>query len=84
MKFSGIGPGLSTALGNAGLLNARLDLEMTMPQSIIFSVYHDLTDNWAVMGNLGWQEWSEFGMVGVSVSAANTTSLTADRNYDDT
>jgi long-chain fatty acid transport protein len=50
----------------------------------MFSVYHDLTDNWAVMGNLGWQEWSKFGMVGVTVAAANTTSLTADRNYKDT
>jgi long-chain fatty acid transport protein len=83
-KFSGLGPGLSVVLGNSGLLNARLDLEMTMPHSIIFSAYHELTDNLAVMGNLGWQEWSEFGMVGVSVSAANTTSLTVDRNYDDT
>jgi long-chain fatty acid transport protein len=84
VKFSGLGPGLSTVLGNTGLLNARLDLEMTMPQSIIFSVYHELTDNLAVMGSLGWQQWSEFGMVGVSVRAANTTSLTVDRDYDDT
>jgi long-chain fatty acid transport protein len=83
-NFTGLGPGLSTALGNRGLLNARLGLEMTMPQAIMFSVYHDLTDNWAVMGNLGWQEWSKFGMVGVTVAAANTTSLTADRNYKDT
>lgn len=83
-KFSGLGPGLNTSLGNSGLLNARLDLEMTMPQSLMFSVYHDISDKLAVMGNLGWQEWSEFGMVGVTVSAENTTSLTADRSYDDT
>jgi long-chain fatty acid transport protein len=83
-NFSGLGPGLSTSLRNRGLLNAGIDLEMTMPQSIMFSVYHDLTDSWAVMGNLGWQEWSKFGMVGIGVDAANTTSLTVDRNYDDT
>ncbi|HID31320.1 MAG TPA: transporter [Desulfobacterales bacterium] len=83
-EFSGLGPGLNTILGNSGLLNARLDLDMTMPQSLMFSVYHDMSDKLAVMGNLGWQEWSEFGMVGVTVSAENTTSLTADRRYDDT
>ena len=83
-EFSGLGPGLNAILGNLGLLNARLDLEMTMPQSLMFSVYHDMNDKWAVMANLGWQDWSEFGMVGVTVSAEDITSLTVDRDYDDT
>ena len=83
-KFSGLGAGLNTALGDRGLLNARLDLEMTMPHSVMFSIYHDINDKLAVMGNLGWQEWSEFGMVGVTVSAEDITSLTVDRDYDDT
>jgi long-chain fatty acid transport protein len=55
-----------------------------MPHSIILSGYHDLTERLAVMGNLGWQQWSEFGMVGVSVSSEETTSLTFDRSYKDT
>jgi long-chain fatty acid transport protein len=84
VKFSGLGPGLTTALGSSGLLNARIGLEMTMPQTIMFSAYHELTEKWAIMGNLGWEEWSEFGMVGVGVSAVDASTLTVDRNYNDT
>lgn len=63
----------------------KLDLGMTMPQSVIFSAYHQLTDRWAIMGNIGWQEWSEFGMVDIDASTANTSrSITANRQYKDT
>ncbi len=83
-KFTGLGPGLEAALGSRGLLNSTLKLDMTMPQAVMFSVYHDLTKRFAVMGNLGWQDWSQFGKVDVEVKAEETTSITADRNYKDT
>jgi long-chain fatty acid transport protein len=50
----------------------------------MFSAYHELTGDWAMMGNVGWQDWSRFGKVDVSVATANPASLTADRNYQDT
>ena len=78
IEFSGLGPGLATALGNRGLLNAKLDLGMTMPQAVMFSVYHEFTDRLALMANLGWQDWSRFGRVDVSVDADNDASLTTD------
>lgn len=63
----------------------KLDLGMTMPQSVIFSAYHQINDCWAIMGNVGWQEWSEFGMVDIDASAANgNRSVTANRRYKDT
>jgi long-chain fatty acid transport protein len=83
-KFSSLGPGLDALLGSRGLLTSKLDLGMTMPQAVMFSAYHDLTNRLAVMGNLGWQDWSQFGKVDVKVAAEDTTSLTADRNYKDT
>jgi len=83
-KFSSLGPGLDALLGSRGLLNAKLDLGLTMPQAVMLSAYHDLTHRLAIMGNLGWQDWSQFGKVSVAVDAADTTSLTADRNYQDT
>ena len=36
------------------------------------------------MGNLGWQNWSEFGQVGVSVDSTTSLSTTADANFQDT
>jgi len=83
-EFSNLGPGLDALLGSRGLLTSKLDLGMTMPQAVMFSAYHDLTNRLAVMGNLGWQDWSQFGKVDVKVAAEDTTSLTADRNYKDT
>ena len=83
-KFSNLGSGLETLLGSRGLLTSKLDLGMTMPQAVMFSAYHDLTKRLAVMGNLGWQDWSQFGKVNVEIDAADTTSITADRNYKDT
>jgi long-chain fatty acid transport protein len=85
VEFKGLdGTLLETLLASRGLLDARLDLGVTMPQSVLFSAYHELNDRWAVLGNLGWQDWSQFGKVDVSVSSEETTSLTADLEYDDT
>jgi len=36
------------------------------------------------MGNVGWQNWDQFGKVDVGVDSANPTSLTANLNYQDT
>lgn len=72
------GGGLASIIG-------KVDLSMTMPQSLILSAFHQISNRWAVMGNIGWQEWSEFGKVDIDASAFNTsTSITADRSYKDT
>lgn len=78
-------------VGGNGLVSDALrqfdevDLGMTMPQSVILSAYHQIDDRWAVMGNVGWQQWSEFGKVDIDASTANITkSITADRKYKDT
>ena len=83
-KFSDLGPVLEPLLRANGLLDTKLKIDFTMPQSVMFSAYHELNERWALMGNLGWQDWSEFGKVGVTVSSQDTSSLTVDRNYNDT
>ena len=83
-RFKNIGPVLKAALNAAGLIGSELKLGMTAPDSVMVSAYHELNNRWAIMGNVGWQQWSEFGKVDVTVSSETTTSLTADRNYDDT
>jgi long-chain fatty acid transport protein len=39
-QFSGLAPGLQTVLGNAGLLNANVDLGIKVPQGVMGSVFH--------------------------------------------
>jgi long-chain fatty acid transport protein len=82
--FSNIGPALKALLRANGVLNAEIKVEFTMPRSLMFSAYHELSDRLALMGNLGWQDWSQFGQVGVSVTTEDTSDLTFDRNYKDT
>ena len=50
----------------------------------MFSVYHELNNRWAIMGDVGWQDWSRFGKVDVSVNSNNPRSLTTDLNFKDT
>jgi long-chain fatty acid transport protein len=82
-KFKGVGPILDAALGAAGLLDASIKMDVTAPQSVMLSAYHDVNERWAIMGNIGWQEWSEFGKVRVQVSTTDITTMTLDSDYDD-
>jgi long-chain fatty acid transport protein len=82
--FSNLGT-IGTALQNRGLLTRNLDLGMTVPQHVIVSGYHELSDRWAIMGDFGWENWSQFGEVEVSVSGGqNSPSLTTNIDYNDT
>jgi len=80
-SYNNVGPGLNTILTNAGLVGNNIDLGITVPQRVLLSAYHELTDHLAVMGDFGWDNWSQFGKVDVSVS---TTSLTTNVPYQDT
>ena len=59
-------------------------MQIKVPQSLVLSVYHDFNAKWALMGNLGWQDWSEFGLIGIAVQAEDAKSLVVDRQYKDT
>lgn len=62
-----------------------LELEMNVPQTVLLSVAHQLDPQWKLLGSLGWQDWSDFGEIGVEVDA-NTGGVdrTIDRKYKDT
>jgi len=57
-----------------------LELDMKMPQSVMLGVFHDINDEWAVLGSLGWEEWSRFGHVEVSVGSS--PDVTTDLKYE--
>ncbi len=59
-----------------------LGIDTVIPQAVMFSFWHRLTDRFSVCGNLGWQDWSAFGKPEISLSGSG--SLTADLNYHDT
>jgi len=83
-EFDNLGPGLTRILGNRGLLDATLDLGITVPQAVMLSAYHAFTDRLALLANVGWQDWSQFGKVDVSINSQDPKSLTTDFDFDDT
>ena len=83
-NFTGLGTILEGILGQAGLLNAQLDIGITVPQMIMASGYHELDEDVAIMGNIGWQNWKKFGMVDITVSTDQPSSLTTDLKFKDT
>jgi long-chain fatty acid transport protein len=83
-KLKNIGPVLQGILNGSGLAGSEVDIDMTIPQAVMFSAYHQLTDSWAIMGNIGWQEWSAFGKQDLTLSSTTSTTFTKDLDYDDT
>ena len=82
--FTGLGPEMNAILTGLGLLGSELSVEITIPQTVMFSFFHEINSRWAVMGNIGWQDWSEFGQIPVSISSTTSATVTQDRNFDDT
>ena len=79
-SFSNLG-----ALGGAIFANPpQLDLGVTVPQSVMVSLYHELSAKWAVLANGGWQNWNQFGYVEVGVDSATPINLTKELDYQDT
>jgi len=84
-QFSGLAPGLSTLLASRGLLDAPLNLGVKIPQQVMASIYSQVDERWAVLGNVGWQQWSKFGDVEIGIdNALDPTSLTASIPFKDT
>jgi len=83
-EFSNLAPGLEALLRNRGLLDANVDLGINVPQQAMGSVFHRLNPQWAVLGSLGWQQWSKFGEVEAGVDSNNPTCLTTNLEFNDT
>jgi long-chain fatty acid transport protein len=75
---SNIGPTL------AAITDRQIKLGVTVPQQVMLSAYQQLNQRWAVMGNVVWQDWSEFGQPEISVANSSVSNETANLNYDDT
>jgi long-chain fatty acid transport protein len=79
-----LGPIFQFLQNNRGLFTRKIDLGLTVPQAVMASAYHQLTDRIAIMGNLVWQDWSDFGKPDLSIADSNVSNETVNLNYDDT
>lgn len=85
LEWSNLAPGLRTVLGNRGLLNASLGVGIKVPQGVMLSVYSETGDRLALLGSVGWQQWSKFGQLQIGLDNVNDpTSVAKDLAFKDT
>lgn len=80
-SFSGLG-----LVWDKLLTGRQLELNFTIPQWIMVSGYHQITNDLAIMANFGWQNWSQFGDVDVALQfdRLGTQNATANLNMKNT
>lgn len=82
--LSNLGPGLKLALQKSGFLGSKFNLGMTEPQQMMASALYQVTNAFALMGNIGWQDWSQFGQTTLGISAQKQKNLAVDLNFSNT
>ncbi len=84
-KFSSLGPALSALLASRGLVDADVSVGTRIPQQVMASVYSRIDERWAVLGNVGWQQWSRFGQVEIGIeNTQDPRALTTALPFKDT
>lgn len=57
---------VDTGLGPDFSVNSNT--EFRLPQRVRVGAYHDLTDQWALLGSVGWEDWSQFDKLSISTN----------------
>jgi long-chain fatty acid transport protein len=83
-RFANIGPTIQGYLNSTGLENGKITVLARVPAQVMLSVYHDICDEFSVMGNLGWQQWSRFNKVDINVARLDIPTITVANQYKDT
>ncbi|ADU71663.1 OmpP1/FadL family transporter [Pantoea sp. At-9b] len=58
-----------------------IDAQVNTPAQLMFSVVHDLNQQWSLLGDLGWQDWSAYGANQIAVTGQ---ALSRDNKLQDT
>ena len=80
--ISNLGPLLGGIRKRIG--GAQYNVPMTEPQQFVSSAFYQVFPNFSLMGNIGWQNWQEFGEFPVGISAANQRTLNANLHFSNT
>ena len=64
-----------------GGLSVGSKTKLPLAQGVRGSIYHELNDKWAVLGTIGWEDWSTFDSLLISTENG---SASVSRNWRDT
>jgi len=68
--------------GALGGFESNSDLEIVFPQMVVVHFYHELNDQFAIVAQADWEDWSAFKDVPLSVSSVGSGAIP--RNWNDT
>jgi long-chain fatty acid transport protein len=80
--LTNLGPGLNAVRRRIG--GVKIDVPLTEPQQVMASAVYEVLPNFSLLGNVGWQNWSEFGEFPVGISATNQRSVEANMHFSNT
>jgi len=69
-EFSG---DLEITTGGGAGVSTSSDLKFTFPQLVRVGAYHELNDQWALLGTVGWEDWSNFDELLVSTQRGSAS-----------
>ena len=62
---------LDISTGGGPAFSTGSEVGLTFPQLVRVGAYHELTDQWALLGTVGWEDWSDFDSLLVSTQAGS-------------
>ena len=80
--LTGLGPGFSFISKKIG--GVQFNVPLTEPQQVMASALYEVIPNLSLMGNVGWQNWTEFSQFPVGISARNQTTIDANLHFSNT
>jgi long-chain fatty acid transport protein len=83
-SYNNLGPGLEAVLRARGLYDRQIDLSTTIPQQVMLGFYHEASPKLAIMGDVGWQNWSNFLFRQVMIDSTTPNNLYVERKGQDT
>jgi long-chain fatty acid transport protein len=80
--LTNLGPLLSRVRRRIG--GTKINIPMEVPQQVMLSGLYNVTPNWSVMGNVGWQNWSAFSEFPIGISTAKQRTVDVNLHFSDT
>ncbi len=77
---SGVGPSVSNATNLFVDTGAKAKLKL--PASASVGVYHEFNDEWAVMGEVTWTDWSVFDLLIIQFDNSQSDNITTENWHD--
>jgi long-chain fatty acid transport protein len=80
--LTNLGPGLNAIRKRIG--GVKVDVPLTEPQQAMASAVYEVLPNFSLLGNVGWQNWAEFGEFPVGISGPTQKTVEANLHFSNT